>query len=449
MKCKKWIYSNEEKQWETGKNSSPVKPRADLRLNGQTFQRMNGFGGCFNELGYEALTCLSGQKQEALLRELFAPTEDGCNLTLCRMPIGANDYSFDWYSLDETPGDYELQDFSLERDKKALIPYIKRALSYQPDLKLFASPWSPPTWMKNPPVYNWGKLVKTEENLRAYALYFRRFVEEYRAEEIKIDQIHVQNEPVANQKFPSCMWTGEELRDFIKGYLGPEFRENGLDTEIWLGTINAPGCDFNRLIFDKWAAEDYDYFANTVLADEEARQYIAGIGYQWGGKIAIQRTFESWWPKLRLMQTENECGFGDNTWEYARYVWTMLKHYISNGAESYQYWNLILKPNGVSTWGDPQNAMITAQPETKNYTFNPDFYVMKHFSNIIRDGALRLGMSGTFAADTTAFRNPDGSYAFVMLNPFQEEFGVELEIEGDTHTFALQPQSVNSIVIGA
>lgn len=453
MRIKKWIYSNEERQWVKGRQETDNGRQENERIqafvspNGLRYQKMNGFGGCFNEQGYSALECLTQAEQDRLLKELFAAEEDGCNLTLCRMPIGANDYSYDWYSLNDTPGDYEMKHFSLERDKKALMPYIKRALSYQPGLKLFASPWSPPVWMKNPPVYNWGKLIKTEENLKAYALYFRRFIEEYEKENIHIEQVHVQNEPVANQKFPSCMWSGEELRDFIKEYLGPELRDNGLTTEIWLGTINAPGCDYKRLIFDKWATEDYDYFANTVLMDKEARDYITGVSYQWGGKIAIQRTYESWGGEIRLMQSENECGFGDNTWEYARYVWTMLKHYISNGAESYMYWNLILKPNGVSTWGDPQNAMVTVKPETKEYVLNPDFYIMKHFSNVVNDGAVRLGMKGSFAADTVGFYNPDGTYAFVLFNPFTEAFPVELKVEGQAWVFLLPPQSINSIVI--
>lgn len=281
--------------------------------------------------------------------------------------------------------------------------------------------------------------------LEAYADYFVRFVKEYQHEGITIDQIHVQNEPVANQKFPSCMWTGAELKEFIRDYLGPTFKKNGLDTEIWLGTINAPGCDYNRLIFDKWATEDYDYFANTVLEDDEARQYITGVSYQWGGKIAIQRTFESWWPELRLMQSENECGFGDNTWEYATYVWTMLKHYIGNGAESYMYWNLILAPWGVSTWGDPQNAMVTVQ--NGDYTFNPDFYVMKHFSNAVQRGAVRLGAAGHWAADALIFRNPDGSYAVEAFNPFREEKCLTVELEGEVTSFMLAPRSFNSMII--
>ena len=444
MKEIQWRYSTPESVWQAG---TPItaKGKANLRLNGAEYQKMFGFGGCFNEQGYEALKTLPENKQDSLLKELFAADSEACKLNFCRMPIGANDYAMDWYSLDETPGDYALEHFSIDRDKERLIPYIQKAKTYAPDLKLFASPWSPPTWMKNPPVYNWGKLIWEPKNLQAYADYFAIFVKEYQREGITIDQIHVQNEPVANQKFPSCMWTGAELKEFIRDYLGPTFKKDGLDTEIWLGTINAPGCDYNRLIFDKWATEDYDYFANTVLEDEEARQYITGVSYQWGGKIAIQRTFESWWPELRLMQSENECGFGDNTWEYATYVWTMLKHYIGNGAESYMYWNLILAPWGVSTWGDPQNAMVTVQ--NGDYTLNPDFYVMKHFSNAVQRGAVRLGAAGHWAADALIFRNPDGSYAVEAFNPFHEEKCLTVELEGEVTSFMLAPRSFNSMII--
>lgn len=439
-----WHFSNAEAQWQAKQCEKTTAP-ASLAADGHTYQRMEGFGGCFNELGYRALSHLRAQDRDALLRALYAPEQ--ANFNVCRLPIGANDYATDWYSLDETAGDYNLQHFSIERDKGCLIPYIKEAQQYQPDMTLFASPWSPPTWMKDPAVYNWGKLIWTPENLTAYANYFARFVQAYAAEGVHVQQIHVQNEPVANQKFPSCMWTGEELRVFIRDYLGPVLRQSSPKTELWLGTINAPGCDYNRLIFDKWATEDYDYFANVVLTDEEALQYITGVSYQWGGKIAIQRTFESWWPRIRLMQSENECGFGDNTWDYALYVWTMMKHYIGNGAESYLYWNPVLEPIGRSTWGDPQNAMVTVDPVTKQYTLNPDFYVMKSVSAVVQRGAFRLGMQGPWAADTLAFHNPDGSLALSVFNPFMEERALTLRHNSETLRFALEPRSVNSILI--
>jgi O-Glycosyl hydrolase family 30. len=143
------------------------------------------------------------------------------------------------------------------------------------------------------------------------------------------------------------------------------------------------------------------------------------VSYQWGGKIAIQRTLESWWPRIRLMQSENECGFGDNTWEYALYNFTMLKHYLSNGAESYIYWNMMLEPCGLSTWGDPQEAMIAIDPATRKAVYNPDYYVMKHFSSFVRDGAVLLGTRGVFDA----------------------------ELEDAIYGFSLEPRSVTTILL--
>lgn len=136
-----------------------------LELNGESYQTIDGFGGCFNELGYIALKKIPNDKKEEVFRNLFDPEE--CNFTYCRLPIGANDYAESWYSLNETKGDYEMKNFSIERDKECLIPYIKEAEKYSGELNLFASPWSPPTWMKFPEVYNFGTLIWEEKNLKS------------------------------------------------------------------------------------------------------------------------------------------------------------------------------------------------------------------------------------------------------------------------------------------
>jgi len=197
------VYINDEKVYHT------------LELNGQSYQAIEGFGACFNELGYIALNKITEDKKEEVMKSLFDPSE--CNFTYCRLPMGASDYAASWYSLNETKGDYAMDTFNIERDKGCLIPYIKDAEKYSGKLNLFASPWSPPTWMKFPEVYNFGTLIWEERNLKAYALYFKKFIEEYEKEGIKIDQIHIQNEPIADQKFPSCVWSGERMRDFSKG----------------------------------------------------------------------------------------------------------------------------------------------------------------------------------------------------------------------------------------
>lgn len=101
---------------------------------------------------------------------------------------------------------------------------------------------------------------------------------------------------------------------------------------------------------------------------------MSGVGYQWAGKGAVQRTHQSW-PDLRLLQTESECGEGSNTWEYAHYVFTLLHHYLSNGVNGYVYWNMVLPPGGRSTWGWPQNSMLTVDATLQTVTYNPEFYV--------------------------------------------------------------------------
>jgi len=432
MRCLQWITTTPDSPWQsrslsTSTNSAP----ANLCFSGARHQTWEGFGGCFNELGWVALSGMTPAKRAAVIASLFDPA-DSCRFTHCRMPIGASDYAAEWYSLDETDGDFQLEHFSIERDRRFLIPYIRQAQAIQPQLRLFASPWSPPTWLKFPKAYNHGTLIWQPAYLETYARYFLNFVRAYRAEGIPIAQIHVQNEPCADQKFPSCLWTGEQMRDFICDYLGPLFRKEQEACEIWLGTLNT---------------DDYDAYPHTVLSDPAANAFVAGVGFQWAGKGAIQRTAAAW-PDKRLMQTENECGEGKNSWEYARYVFGLLQHYISNGANAYVYWNMALAPGGKSTWGWSQNAMITADPATDTLTFNPEFYVMKHCSRFIAPGAVRLGLQGPWTSDALAFENPDGTKVLVVGNPFNEpraltfadgETSFTVTLDADSyHTFMLE-----------
>jgi len=376
------------------------RPELTLDVTAEEFQSWDGFGGCFNEMGWEVIQGLPGRERTRLFRDLFSP-EDGCRFTLGRLPIGASDYALEWYSHNETPGDYAMRHFSIERDRKYLLPYLRAARAVQPELRLFASPWSPPTWMKSPRVYNYGTLVWDRPTLDAYALYFVRFVQAYAAEGLPIAQVHVQNEPLADQKFPSCLWTGAQLRDFIRDHLGPAFRKHKIASEIWLGTLNT---------------DNFRDYPQALFNDPRAAAFTAGIGLQWAGKGMVQRLNHAL-PGVPLMQTENECGNGDNSWEYARYIFNLMWHYITNGVRAYVYWNMVLPPGGRSTWGWKQNAMITVDPATHRFHYNPEFYVMKHYAAFIEPGARRLGVHGPLAADAVAFRNPGGETVVVLQNP--------------------------------
>jgi glucosylceramidase len=436
-----WYSTTEQSEWEQLTLDVTKKDKASkdtLELTDLKYQTVDGFGGCFNEIGWIALSKLTDEKRNEILDELFLK-ESGCKFNFCRLPIGANDYSADWYSHNETQNDFEMKNFTIDRDRKYLLPYIREGLRRRPDMKLFASPWSPPTWMKFPKAYNFGTLIWTKENLSAYALYFLKFVEAYKQEGVIIDQIHVQNEPMSTQKFPSCVWTGEQLREFIGDYLGPVFEKYHMDTEVWLGTLNGPETDMKKLY------TDYDDYANLVLSDEKAARYIKGVSYQWAGKNAVQRTHESW-PEIRLMQSENECGSGTNTWEYARYVFRLFRHYFANGVNSYIYWNMVLEPGGTSTWGWNQNSMITVDSNTNEFKYNPEFYVMKHFSCFIKPSAVRLGTKGHLTGNALAFENPDGSNVVVVNNGMNRERLITVKEREVEFTVRLKPYSFNTFI---
>lgn len=438
-----WISSTEEAPWREKQVSlSEGESNANLTITPETFQTVEGFGGCFNELGYVALSHLDEEERAQVFHALFHPDGDQ-KFSICRLPIGASDYALDWYSLNETDGDLAMAHFSIERDRQYLIPYIKEALQYNPELKLFASPWSPPTWMKFPKAYNYGTLRFEPEILQAYALYFVKFVQAYREEGITIHQVHVQNEVVADQKFPSCVWTGEQLRVFIGDYLGPAFEKHGLDTEIWLGTINAPE-PWDELMKKK--TTDFDVYANVVLSDPDAYRYVKGVGYQWAGKYAIQRTVQSY-PELRYMQTENECGDGANSWFYAKYVFNLYQHYFFNGVNAYIYWNMVLEPKGRSTWGWEQNSMITVDPANGKRTNNPEYFVMKHFAHAVRPGSVRLGLKGPWSGHALAFRLPEGKKAVIVANHFTEARMLRLSDGAHTYVFELEPESFHTIIM--
>ncbi|MGL6314162.1 glycoside hydrolase family 30 protein [Vibrio sp. WXL103] len=439
----KWFVSTENEKWKQRtipKSGLYGEPDCTLELGSRRDQTMLGFGGCFNELGYIALEKLGTTAQSELQQLLFDPHGEGLRFNFCRLPIGASDYAASWYSHNENEDDFDMECFSIARDEKYLLPYIHWAKAINPELELFASPWSPPTWMKFPQAYNYGRLRMEPDYLTAYAHYFVRFVEEYRQQGIDIAQIHVQNEPMSSQKFPSCVITGEEFATFIGDYLGPAFDASNITSEIWLGTLNGPETDERKF------SSNYHNYANLVLHDPKALKYIKGVSYQWAGKYAMKQTRDSW-PSLNLIQSENECGDGQNSWEYARYVFDLFQHYLTHGAYAYIYWNMILENEGESTWGWKQNSLVVVDPENQGYELTHEFYVMKHFSRYVAKGARRIDLSGSYTANSVAFENPDSSIVIVTFNPFDRAMAIQVNVNEKPMQFELPSDSINTFVL--
>jgi len=266
-----------------------VGPRAaspDLTVaETTTYQSIEGFGGAFNEQGWDALAALDEGGRQQALRLLFGAA-DGARFRFGRLPIGASDYA-----LDDVPGDYAMKHFSIDRDRARLISYARAAVAVQPALRLWASAWTPPPWLKTNGAYDSGAMREDPEALAAYALYLARFVESYRTEGFTVQAVHVQNEPAQLTHYPSCLWTPELIRDFVRDHLGPIFAARHVPAEIWLGTLNTAD----------------PRYASVVLGDSLARRHVRGIGVQWSA-LAITADLAASYPDLPLMQTETVCG---------------------------------------------------------------------------------------------------------------------------------------------
>jgi glucosylceramidase len=402
-----WVLTTDRTRWATEPtlagsiakdNSAP--PANTIVIDPQaTDQPIVGWGGCFNELGWKALLTLGPEARATVLRSMFDPQGDSLHLNLCRMPMGASDFALDGYSLDDTKDDYAMKYFSIDRDRKLLLPYIKAAMAYRPDLQLWASPWSPPGWMKDNGVYHGGKLRMEPRILQAYARYFVRFVQAYQAEGIHLYAVHVQNEPVSDSIYPTCPWKDPKpLGDFIRDYLGPAFVKDDVKAQIWLGTMS----------------EDRMSWFGTILDDPETAKYIAGIGLQYNGRY-ISEALHLVYPQFPLIETETPCGAGQNSWRDAEGTFKYYRQFLEGGVQAYTLWNLVLDQTGLSSWHWRQNSSIVIDTEKKTVNYTPEFYLMKHFSCFVRPGAVRLKLAGSWK-NALGFKNADGSIVLVVAN---------------------------------
>jgi glucosylceramidase len=465
-----WISTSETEQWvkQNDLKLSNALNQIDVEIHrDKPRQTIEGFGACFNELGWTSLNVLPEKDRENIFKELFAPNV-GANFTLCRMPVAANDFSRNWYSYNETEGDFEMKNFSIANDFETLIPFIKSAQKYNPNLKLWASPWSPPTWMKYnkhyasrpvPDVSNWPAerlkrmrdswgmdfrgisnglkpeqtikegqdgFIQEEKYYKAYSLYFSKFIDAYKVEGINISMVMPQNEFNSDQVFPSCTWKASSLANFVS-YLGPEMKAKNV--EIYFGTMERG----NEKLVD------------TLLTESRSKPFIAGVGFQWAGKDAIAAIHKNY-PSLPLYQTEQECGNGYNDWKGATHSWDLMKHFLNNGVKAYMYWNMSLNEGGVSTWGWHQNSLVVVDTLTKKYRYTNEFYLMKHLSHFVKPNAKKLTNEGKFD-NLIAFENVDKSIVIVIHNDSNELKKVNIKLGDKTLSPSLKPNTFNSFLI--
>ena len=464
-----WISTTYSQPWQTLPTSNITQETTEnvIKINtSQTAQAIEGFGTCFNELGWTSLNLLDSNEREDILNEMFTPGA-GANFKICRMPVAANDFSIDWYSYNETDGDFEMKNFSIENDRKTLIPFINAAKQFNSDIRIWASPWCPPTWMKYNKHYasrstpsaarqlsdraksgestymykvvdnelpedrqgaeGTDMFIQDDKYMEAYALYFSKFIDAYRAENIDIFAVMPQNEFNSAQIFPSCCWTAKGLAKFVGQYLGPAMEAKGVD--VMFGTMERP----NVALVD------------TILQDKDCSRYIKGVGFQWAGKDALPGVYQKY-PDMKLYQTEQECGNGKNDWKGALHSWDLMKHYLNNGVSVYTYWNTSLLKGGISRWGWAQNSLVVVDDSTRTYTYTPEYYVIKHASHYVLSGARRIELDGNYK-DALCFINPNKSIVLIVGNSEGTEQKVTINIEGNNYTDSLPANSLNTLVI--
>jgi len=397
------------------------------------FQTIEGFGGAFTEASAVTLLKMSPEAQEQILRAYF-DVESGHGYTLCRTHINSCDFSLGNYAYTEVPGDTELEHFSIERDRKALIPMIKRATrAAGGTLKLFASPWSPPAWMKTTGVMNQGGKLKPEYQ-DAWARYYCRYIREYEREGIPIWGLTVQNEPEATQKWDSCIYTGEEERDFVRDHLGPALHADGL------GDVRLIIWDHNRdRMFER---------AKAVYDDPDAAKYVWGTGFHWymGDFFENCQRVHDAWPEKKLLFTEGcaENGPHIKSWQvgerYARSMIQDLNHWTVGWVD----WNLVLdETGGPNHVNNLCSAPVICDTKSGEVLYLSSYYYIGHFSRFIRPGAKRISCASTRdELEATAFINPDGEIAVVVLNRSEKSIPFALKGNGVAAMVQSLPHSI-------
>ena len=410
----------------------------------KTYQQFLGIGAALTDAAAETFAKLPKEKQQEFLKAYFNK-ENGIGYTLARTNIHSCDFSSDTYTY-VSDGDRELKSFNVDHDKKYRIPFIKEAMNAAGGkLTLYASPWSPPAWMKdNNDILHGGKLKP--EFYQSWANYYTKFIKTYEKEGIPVWGITIQNEPMATQKWESCIYTAEEERDFLKNFLGPTMKNEGLSDKkiiVW---------DHNRdLIYQR---------AETYFDDPEAAKYAWGMGFHWyedwsggeqmfGNLKKVQEAF----PDKPLLFTEGCNGPFNmqqiNDWKWGeRYGRSMINDFNS-GAVGWTDWNILLDETGGPN--HVQNfcfAPMHANTGSGELIYTNSYYYIGHFSKFIKPGAKRIVSSPSRSQlISTAFMNTDGTIVAVVMNESNKKTPFFLWINGKAAETIALPHSISTYVI--
>ena len=406
----------------------------------RVFQTVLGFGGAFTEAAAVTWLAFGPQQRAQVLKAYFDATQ-GHGYRLCRVHMNSCDFSLGSYAHVPTPGDVELAGFSIERDRQALLPFIKAALQEaDAPIRLLVSPWSPPAWMKSNGAMNGGGRLLPQYR-DAWARCFVRFIEAYAQEDVPVWGVSVQNEPEATQRWDSCLYSADEERDFVRDHLGPALARAGLDhvkIVVW---------DHNR--------DHLVERASAVYSDPEAAKYVWGAGFHWYGEEhfeQVQLTHDAW-PDKHLLFTEGcqEGGPHLGSWALGeRYARAMVND-LNRWTVGWIDWNLLLDATGGPNHvGNLCSAPLMADTHSGELLVQSSYHYIGHFARFIKPGARRVLCAATLQdLECTAFVNPDQSTVVVVLNRSETAIRFGLRGLGDTVASTLPARSIATYLVSA
>ena len=376
----------------------------------QSYQQMVGFGASFTDSSaWLVQQKLAAKERTDLMKKLFHPRA-GIGLSFLRQPLGASDFTTCGnYSYDEMPAgqtDPTLANFSLEHDRASIIPLLKQALHINPRLRIMATPWSPPGWMKSGDSMIGGTLNASA--YEPYATYLVKCIQAYAAEGVPLYAITPQNEPLhAPSGYPGMLLSDREEGDLIKNHIGPAFAAHGISTKI--------------LIYDhNWDTPEYP---EAILADRAAAAYVAGSAFHgYAGDPSAQSRVHDAYPDKEIYFTE--CSGGSWSPDFATNLQWMTKNLIigtiRHWAKTVTLWNVALdEKNGPQNGGCTDcRGVVTIDQQTGAISYNVEYYVLGHLSTFVVPSAYRIASSlmESDEIEQVAFRNPDGSKALLVLN---------------------------------
>ena len=420
-------------------NMSPYTIKLDPST---TFQEIDGFGAAFTGSTCYNLMQMPTSKRKELLEETFN-TIDGMGYSYIRISIGCSDFSLSEYTYCDTPG---IENFAIqEEETKYIFPILREILAINPNIKIMASPWTPPRWMKInnlielKPFNSWTSGQLNPKYYQDYATYFVKYIQAMNKEGFEIKSVTIQNEPLNRGNSASLFMTWQEQRDFIKSALGPKFKENNIKTKIILYDHN---YNYDS---EKPDTQDQAQYPLKIYEDSEAAQYIDGSAYHaYGGDKSEMLRIHNSRPDKNLYFTEISIGLWSSGYTFGDdLMWNIREVGIgtlNNWSKAVIVWNFMLdekhgpyRPGGCDIC---LGAIDINSSDYSTYTKNSHYYDMAHLSKVIKSGGYRikssdLNIDGLFYV---ASKNPDQTYGFVALNTQSKEQSIT--IDDGVHTFS-------------